>query len=491
MKILVFHSYLMRGTGSNIYNAELVRALARLGHEVHLFCQDPDWEAPEGVTVHVPDIGRVLPLYVADQYEGFDAKPYPELTDEELDHYIAANVEAVRAAPTPDVALGNHLVMAPVILARALADRAPYAVKVHGSALEYTVRPNPERFLPYALEGLRGAQGVLVGSSHTGHSLWEVMSDEPDLPDRTRLGPPGVDIHTFRPSDEPAVGLERLATKLGHDAAASWGGEAGAAEALHQLDPARDRIVSYVGKLIVSKGMDLLFAAWPLVVAKVPDARLVVVGFGTYRETLSRFVDALRTQDVDALRDIAARGRVLEGGPKGELKYLNAFLDTVDSEWLDAAPAAAERIHFTGRLEHEDLPDLLPACEAQVMPSTFPEAFGMVAAEAAACGAFPLSAHHSGMAEVTARLAPALPEELRPLLSFTVGPGSVREIGSKLVDWLQLDPAERERAKAALADEAAGQFAWESVAEGVIAAAQGQLDGLPRPASPADNVRAP
>ena len=49
-------------------------------------------------------------------------------------------------------------------------------------------------------------------------------------------------------------------------------------------------------------------------------------------------------------------------------------------------------MHFTGRLEHDDLPDLLPACEAQVMPSTFPEAFGMVAAEAAACGALPLSA---------------------------------------------------------------------------------------------------
>ena len=230
--------------------------------------------------------------------------------------------------------------------------------------------------------------------------------DERDLPEHTRLGPPGVDIHTFRPNDEPAVGLERLAVKLGHDAAASWGGEAGAAEALHQLDPDRDRIVSYVGKLIVSKGVDLLFAAWPLVVAKVPDARLVVVGFGTYREALSGFVEALRNQDVAALRDMAARGRELEGGPKGELKYLNAFLDGVDSEWLDAAPAAAERIHFTGRLEHEDLPDLLPACEAQVMPSTFPEAFGMVAAEAAACGAFPLSANHSGMAEVTARLAP-------------------------------------------------------------------------------------
>ena len=46
----------------------------------------------------------------------------------------------------------------------------PYAVKVHGSALEYTVRPEPERFLPYALEGLAGAAGVLVGSRHTAES---------------------------------------------------------------------------------------------------------------------------------------------------------------------------------------------------------------------------------------------------------------------------------------------------------------------------------
>ena len=83
---------------------------------------------------------------------------------------------------------------------------------------------------------------------------------------------------------------------------------------------------------------------------------------------------------------------------------------------------------------------LLPACEAQVMPSTFPESFGMVAAEAAACGALPLSANHSGMAEVTATLRPALPEHLRPLMSFDVGPGAVREIGSKLVTWLELDP---------------------------------------------------
>jgi glycosyltransferase involved in cell wall biosynthesis len=483
VRILIFHGYLLRGTGSNIYNAELVRALARLGHEVDLLCQDPDWPPPDRVTVHVPEIGHVLPVYVADSYERFEAKPYPDLSDEELERYIAANVEAVRSLPTPDVALANHLVMGPVVLARGLGGRAPYAVKIHGSALEYTVKPGRERFLRYALEGIRGASGVLVGSRHTAESLWELLSDEPSLPERTRLGPPGVDVHSFRPAADPAAGLERLAAKLGSGQAAAWGGEAGAAEALRRLDPGRDRIISFVGKLIVSKGIDLLFAAWPLVTRQVPDARLVVVGFGTYRDALDRFVGALAGRDVDALREIAARGRELEGGPSGELRHLAAFLDRLPAGWLDAAPAAAERIHFSGRLEHEDLPHLLPACEAQVMPSTFPEAFGMVAAEAAACGALPLSANHSGMAEVTAALAPALPGSLRGLLAFDVGPDAVDQIASKLVTWLQLDAAERRGARASLAAAAARRYSWESVAEGVVAAARGALDELPRPAS--------
>jgi glycosyltransferase involved in cell wall biosynthesis len=475
MRILIFHGYLLRGTGSNIYNANLARALGELGHEVHLLCQDRDWEPPPGVTVHNPEIGRVLPVYVADEYEGFDAKPYPRLTDEELERYIAANVEAVQAVPVPDVALANHLVMGPVILARGLAGKAPYAVKIHGSALEYTVRPHPKRFVPYALEGVRRAEGVLVGSRHTANSLFEVLAEEPSLRKRTWLGPPGVDVHAFRPG---AADLERLASRL--STAASWGGEEQAPEVLRLLTRAADPVVSFVGKLIVSKGIDLLLAAWPLVVARVPDARLLVVGFGTYREPLDAFVDALRRADLDALREIAARGRELEGGPPGELTYLRGFLQTAGEEWRAAAPRAAERIHFTGRLEHDDLPLLLPACEAQVMPSTFPESFGMVAAEAAACGVLPLSANHSGMAEVTATLAPALPSHLRPLMSFDVGPDSVREIAGKLVTWLELDPAQRDGARAALAAEAARRYSWESVAEGVIAAASGS-DSLPAP----------
>ena len=55
------------------------------------------------------------------------------------------------------------------------------------------------------------------------------------------------------------LGLARLADKLGGGETAAWGGEIGAAEALRKLNSRCDRIVSYVGKLIVSRrAVDLL-----------------------------------------------------------------------------------------------------------------------------------------------------------------------------------------------------------------------------------------
>jgi glycosyltransferase involved in cell wall biosynthesis len=507
VRTLIFHGYLLRGTGSNIYNTSLARALKKLGHEVHLLCQDAAageldfvdavgrWGSggeleletlrePVRCTAYLPDIGGVLPVYVQDDYEGFRAVRFADMQDDELERYLDANVRAVKDVAErvePDVALANHLVMGPAILARAIGDSVPYAVKVHGSALEYTVRPEPERFLPYAREGLEKTSAVLVGSRHTAESLWEVL-DDPHLPDRTRLGPPGVDAGTFVPREpgEAAARLHALADRL-EGQSGGWGGDAGASDALRSLDPREQRIVSYVGKLLVSKGIDLLAAAWPLVAAGNPDAQLVIVGFGTYREGLEELMRALAQGDLDAARDIARRGRALEGGPEAPLSYLAAFLEDLPAGYLDSAATAFDRVHLTGRLEHDDLPDLLPACVAQVVPSTFPEAFGMVAVEAAACGALPLSASHSGLAEVTRQLREAVADEIKPLLSFERGHGAVEEIAAKLRTWLATGPEERERARAALSEEARRRFGWEGVAEGVIAAAHGRLDELPRP----------
>ncbi|HEX3922492.1 MAG TPA: glycosyltransferase family 4 protein, partial [Streptosporangiaceae bacterium] len=465
MRILIFHGYLLHGTGSNVYNAELARSLVGLGHEVHLLCQDAQaarydfvdavgrWcrgrltverlREPVRCTAYLPEIGPVLPVYVADHYDGFDARPFPSLTGEQVEDYIGSNAAAVRdvaAAAEPDVALANHLVMGPVILARALAGRIPYAVKIHGSALEYTVRPAAARFVPYAREGLAGAAGVLVGSRHTAESMWEVVG-QPGLPERTRLLPPGVDVRVFHPRSAPEAKarLDALADRL-EAGTPAWGGAADGGQALRAADPTRDRIVSYVGKLIVSKGVDLLIAAWPLVVDSAPDARLMIAGFGEYREGLMDLARAIGAGDLDAARVIARRGRELEGGRPGELRYLAAFLDSLDGaereRYRRAASPAMRRLHFIGRIEHSDVSELMCASRALVAPSTFPEAFGMVLAEAACCGSVPVSADHSGLAEVTAALQPAVGEDMRSLLSFELGPDVVREIAGDLACWL-------------------------------------------------------
>jgi len=508
VRVLIFHGYLLHGTGSNIYNASVARALARLGHEVHLLCQDReagslDWvdsvgrwtdgrlrteavsRAPRAgsVTVYVPDIGGLLPVYVADRYEGFRVKRFAELSDVELDGYLEANVDTVREVVDGlggvDAALANHLVMGPAILARA---GLGFAAKIHGSALEYTVKPEPQRFLPYAREGMDAASGVLVGSRHTAESLWEAIGD-PDLPIRTRLGPPGVDTDLFRPlARESAPG--RLAELAATVAAAEAGGGAfardarAAADAIRHLAAAQGPRVVMVGKLIVSKGVDLLLAAWPLVHAANPGARLLVAGFGEYAGALQRLWAALAGGDLEQVAELAAEGRALEGGPPGPLRMLGSFLADPPPGYREAGRRAAGSVAFAGRLEHEEVGRLVPATDALVFPSTFPEAFGMVAAEAAAAGVLPVSAAHSGAAEVSRVLADAVPAEVAELVSFELGEGAVSGIAERLNAWLGLDETTRERARRALAETAAERWSWEGVAGDILAASAGRLDEL-------------
>jgi glycosyltransferase involved in cell wall biosynthesis len=543
VRLLIFHGYLLDGTGSNVYNARLAAALVSLGHDVHLLSQDrhperlpfvdaaADWDAGplrvreleraaadrgEGAdergrgrcTVYRPNIGNLLPVYVADRYEGIDARTFAQCSERELARYLDANVAAVEevlALARPQEALANHLIMGPVILARALGGAIPYAVKVHGSALEYTVKPQPERFLGVAREGLASASAVLVGSRHTAGSLWQAL-DDPELPARTRLGPPGVDVARFTPREpaQAAAGVRALAARLragAQESEAAPDAEArqhaerdafardgvAAAAAVGRLDPEHDALVAYVGKLIVSKGVDLLVAAWPLVLERTPAARLVVVGFGAYRDGVERLLAALVAGELGTAREIARAGRALEGEsqPAGPLRHLLAFFDGLDGvereRYLRAARRLDEQVVLTGRLDHEELADLLPACDAVVVPSTFPEAFGMVAAEAAACGAMPISAAHSGLAEVSTVLARAVPEPAAGWLSFAVDDHAVRALAGAITGWLHADTALQARTRAGLVATVRERWSWEGVARGVIAAAHGDLDGLREP----------
>jgi glycosyltransferase involved in cell wall biosynthesis len=65
---------------------------------------------------------------------------------------------------------------------------------------------------------------------------------------------------------------------------------------------------------------------------------------------------------------------------------------------------AGPNVLFTGTLEHRHLVHLIALADVTVVPSIFPETFGMVAAEAAAGGSIPLVARHSGLAEIAEAL---------------------------------------------------------------------------------------
>jgi glycosyltransferase involved in cell wall biosynthesis len=518
VRVLIFHGYLLRGTGSNVYNASLAQALRGMGHEVHLLCQDSEaaelpwvdavgrWEAgrlevervrdPEGegsVTVYRPEIGGLLPVFVMDRYEGFEVKSFPELSEDELSRYLESNVGAVRdvvaAAGPPEAVLGNHLIMGPVILRRA---GLSYALKVHGSDLSYTVRPHPDRFVPYAREAVDGAAGLLVGSSHTAADLFSTL-EEPDLRERTRLGPPGVDVHRFRIREEGEAlsELAKLADRLEAEppdpehADDSFGRDGPAiAAALRGWAEGSPRAL-FVGKLLVNKGVDLLAAAWPLVhqrrrAAGADAPRLLFIGFGAYLSGLETLVDALGRGDLDAAREVAARGRGFEGEGPAPLPILSAFLEAPPEGYAEAAKEAAGSILIGGRLEHDEVAEVMPAADAFAMPSTFPEAFGMVPAESAACGVPPVSADHSGMREVSRHLAEAVGPELAPLLSFEVGPGAVADLAERIDGWLSLPEGERRGVGRQLADRVHELWSWQGVARGVIMAARGELDKLPK-----------
>ena len=518
MRILVFHGYLLRGTGSNVYNAEMAQALSSLGHEVHLLCQDLDAESltwvdavgvwddgglsirqtagtspgPGSITVYRPTIGEILPVFVVDDYEGFTARAFPDLSDAEISAYIEANVAAVadvvERSGGIDAAIANHLIAGPAVCARAGLD---FAIKVHGSDLSYAVAPHPDRFVPLAREGAEAAHAVVVGSGFTARALWAAL-EMPDLPAKTRLGPPGVDVDRFHPPSDEEETNERVGRLLDGLSGGDGDGEFGrdtdeAVSAIEALVGRDGPTAIYVGKLLINKGVDLLLAAWPLVVQGVeakggsrPD--LVVVGFGSFETGLKALWSAISSGDLDSARRIAEEGRGLEGeGETGRLEILAGFLADPPDGYAETGRGAADTVLWTGRLDHDEVSDLLPATDALVMPSTFPEAFGMVAAEAAASGVPFVSAAHSGMLEVSERLGASLSSGDAEALSFEVGPDAVQALAGDLSHWLEIDPSEGADLRRALADAAADAYSWTSMAEALVAAASGDLDKLSYP----------
>ena len=113
MRILLWHGYLLGGTGSNVYTRSVARAWSELGHDVVVLCQDPRPEEHDVGAARVvrPDIGSVLPVFVRDSYEDFNVKLLGETTWAERQRIVEANSAAMRELLPVDYTLVNHVLL--------------------------------------------------------------------------------------------------------------------------------------------------------------------------------------------------------------------------------------------------------------------------------------------------------------------------------------------------------------------------------------------
>ena len=505
------HGYMLTGTGSNIYVQNLCRALVREGHDVHLLCQERHPLAHDFVDEHArvdgdgieelggqetpysgrcvvynPGIGDLLPVYVYDDYPGWRVKTFLDLTEEELENYLRRNEEAVRVvlgASGAGAVFTNHSVPGPLISRRALAGTGvPYASIVHGSCLQYVARRS-ERYMEITREGLEGATEIVALSSHSAGTIAE---DFPELAGKSLSLPGGVDTDLFRPdalargvtsnlNGGPGRGPEQRASLRdvldgGVDAggladslreiAASYDARSHDTDAGDRLEAFLSRegpLVIYVGKLIHSKGVHSLVSAFARV-RKETGARLLIIGFGTFREGLEAIVQALSAGDETTVERLAELGRILEGGPAGPLEHFE-----LSEELLRDAVGLEDDVLFTGPVYHEELAKILPAADAAVVPSIFPETFGLVAAEFAAAGVVPFVADHSGLREAGEIVGRGLPFDLR------VGMDGLEEnLAGALARYLDLTKEERRRCGEVVRRNSVEHLSWGTLAERLV-----------------------
>jgi glycosyltransferase involved in cell wall biosynthesis len=410
VRILLWHGYLLGGTGSNVYTRALARQWSLAGHDVVVVCQErhPERHDIGGARLVRPELpGGLLPVFVLDRYEGLEARLLPELTRAEREGFAEANAAALRDLLPADVVFTNHVLLgAPV----GVAAGVPFRVKAHGSELEYAMRGNDE-LAAWGRETLAHAEAVYVGSEH----IRDVLEDVVGQVDRVLEVPPGVDIEEFVVEPRESA-LANLLAEARRDAP-----NPGNANERHPDDGNEQRLaaffadeaptVVYFGKLIPQKGVHLLLEA-----LREVEARAVIVGFGP------------------------ARAELEAAAPSGTL--------------------------FTGPLEHRHLRHLLPLADVTVVPSVFPEAFGMVAAEAAAAGSPPLVARHSGLAEVAAGIEAEYPPSLSHLAGFFNG--DTDDLAAKLRELLALAPGERRALGEAARQAVVARWSWASVADRLL-----------------------
>ena len=486
MHLVLVHGYLLSGTGSNIYSANVAKTWKSQGHAVTVVCQDrkagtldfvdecfigtdnipTTAPRPGSIRAVVPDIDNLLLVYVYNEYDGYTVKALGDsgCTFAEIDNHVEKTAAGLRKvlAQGADRILTNHAMLSPVIGKRACeGTRVPYDVKIHGSSIYFSLKQRPE-LIKYAVEGLAHCEKIVAGTAYICRLLDETFgkySDEIGLQQRRVIIPPGMDPNVFKLVDSVAENQQRFLNKIktfiarkpqGRQAAKvalpkdpaqvedlhcaltviagtydRWAVDADLLERWPKIVEGEPVIISF-GAYLNTKGIGELVASFPTILQKVPKARLLLIGFGPYREHMEGMLSSLESGNVESFIAFSQAGDFLDSSPD-QLRNIFRML----------SPEERQRITVTGITEHSQLSEILPIASVSIVATKCAEAFGMVMVESMSSGVLPLGNYHSGLADVLDVVKNADPS-LEAIMHMDPKPGGKFEFadGSHIVEDL-------------------------------------------------------
>ncbi len=504
MKLLIWHGYLLSGTGSNVYVSQLSRQLCRQGHQVLLSCQEysPEnydfisqaWRGnPDGSFTKIferqtsypgkcyffrPHIGKILPVYVTDKYRNFIVKNFLDLDERQLNFYMDSNRRAARFILkhwNVEAILTNHALPLPATLGPlAKLFNLPMISIIHGSSIDFVASKN-NRYQLLALKGLEAASTIVVMSSYSREqvaNLGNILNSS-----KIVTVPCGVNTKLFYPQlnkpkalrefKEAIDNLPPFDKNLGYRQP-----DADLKSKIAKLS-LLDKLVVFLGKLMGTKGVQILIAASPLILSKNSNIKLVVAGFGDLRSSLENFIAAIANGNWRRLLEIAK-----EVDEKAKVyPYLSSYFNGLEATdrkqiYLEAASNScfSEQIIFTGLLDQNLSSYLLRASQLMVVPSVETEAFGMVTVEGLASGLLLLVAEHSGLSDILKEMRKAAPG-----IDFSIKlerDKAVDQLAKKVNFMLSLPEAKRQQIVSRLQAVSRRLYCWEVVSKKIIRLAE-------------------
>jgi D-inositol-3-phosphate glycosyltransferase len=270
--------------GLNVYVAELAKRLGERGLGVDVFTRRTDRDLPDVVDIN--EHARVIHL---------TAGPVDEVAKEELPAYLDDFAAAVEPHLPDHQVLHSHYWLSGMV-ARTLRERhrIPMVHTMHTMAkVKNENRGAGHRAEPGVRE--RGEAQIVASAdiltANTPDEADELQRHYHARPDQIAVVPPGVDLHTFHPCDQP--------------------------KSRAQLGVAQDaEVILFVGRIQPLKAPDTLIRAAALLVAERPDRRdrlrLIIIGSpsgpeAAWAQTLPGLAAELGVDDVVEFRPHSPR----------------------------------------------------------------------------------------------------------------------------------------------------------------------------------------